>query len=405
MPVILDPSASPTGLLTIGPLAMDSLIEPTTVQFVGPPNARGGVPVKIATTFVARTGVEQLEALVNNPLRRQSIAAAAGVLEWVTTSPPLEHWQGWWLLDSVEIDYSRRQFLLSNGTSGYVPITITGTFFGQALLPAISATHRTKTNDFSLTGTTLNPSLFPSVRDDASSSTEFTRQGNGQTIGMYLDSANVRNLRMDASSLVATYADARPALSDGSALWYGPRVQGVVTIQSALFQATLNADGTLAMSVRTPAAPTVWTSLGNVSVYQSSVTASEVAGAYALDDRVQLTIIDSLGRTYTITVRHGDYGCRILSSGFSRTIQTEAVLSAISGNYYLESSAGPGGGKRFIALVNAATSSVPASGQVTIGADQEAFFGYEPASAATNDTAANQGKQFLADRSASLTIR
>jgi hypothetical protein len=393
-----------SGITSIGPLTLDELIEPTKITLTGPPDVRGGIGAKITTALISRTLVEQLESMVNNPRRRQQVAGGTGVLEWIETTAPLSHWRGWWLLSNVNLAYDKLQFIQS-AASAYLPLEIDGHYLGESVVPILSSTFRSKSNDFSLTATHLTTSHYPLSRLDANAATEFTRASGTNTVGLYVASDTRRVARMDPSSLITSFTDARPCLVDSAGVqWYGPRTEGVNRIQTALMRLTLNAGGDWTVEVRTPASPSTWTSIeSGLGIYQTSTLAGTVVGSKVTGDLAALTVMSTDGHYYTITVRHGDYGFRVLSTGFARWIDSAAAFSALSGNVYLESTA-QSYGKRFVALVRTAAGTDLPNGKVQVGADQEVFYGYEPTSAAANDTSANQGKQFLSDRNSILTV-
>ncbi len=78
--------------------------------------------------------------------------------------------------------------------------------------------------------------------------------------------------------------------------------------------------------------------------------------------------------------------------------------TTLAGNYYLEAQPSGLGIKRFIALVKTAAGTDLPNWRVTVGVGKEAFFGFEPASPQSADTAAEQGKQLLYARSQLLTL-
>lgn len=403
-----------SNITRIGPLAVPRLIEPTQISIAGGGNG-SGVPIKATFGLASRTDAECLEELVNNAGRRQSIGGQQGVLEWVETADALARWRGWWLLDTCELNLARAQIRRASPDGAYVPMSVVGTFLGSQGRPIAIATHRELTDDFGVAGQAMLAPLYPSKRVEGAG-TLVSRAGAGGGVEVRKQSTKREALRLEAAMFDPDATSTRPAIRDASGvLHYGPR------------RAT-SADGLRLETahVRVEVASTAnnhwliegyiagdWYVLGALRIRRTAAAAGHVWGVVGTtirDDRASLLLANDYdGSTIRAELRVGELGMRLVA-GASYYLQWLTAAEAAAGaaieaaNYYEDAAVLGNGAKRYIALVrNPLSESLP-DWQTQIGAGHQAMVGFVPPAPGADDTAAEQARQFLYDRTELLTL-
>lgn len=135
-------------LAYVGPLNLAAHYDPS-YSWVSDPSTSGRLSSLSGMT--SWDEAKLLSELVANPHRRRTIGSHQGVLEIVWSDDDLlEEFNGWYLLDSVEINAAQRDSL-----NDMVPVFVRGTRMGEDLRPIVTRSSRPLDNDFTLTQRSL----------------------------------------------------------------------------------------------------------------------------------------------------------------------------------------------------------------------------------------------------------
>lgn len=401
----------------IGPLAIDRLIEPTSISVSGGSSTTSpSVPIKASFRLASRTDAERLEELVNNPDRRQSIKGARGVLEWVECADALARWKGWWLIDSCDVGLSRMQLRRADPLAAYVPVTLSASFFGAEGTPSVVATHRELVDDFGLIGKPITVPLYPS---NVVAGWNLSRSGSAANVYSSPSAIKRSALRLTSTSFSpASFASHRPLLRDAAGVaHYGPR-RGLVSadgarLESAHLRLTIGqtvenqwlVEGWIAGA---------WYGLGALRVKRVLGAPVEgldwsIVATSIRDDRVAVTLLSDDETTMRVEIRVGELGMRLTAGAayylqWLTTADGSAGVATKTANAYQDSVAHANGSRRFIALVKTQMSEDLVNWTTRINAGHTALVGFVPPTPGADDTSAEQGKQLLFDRTEALTL-
>jgi hypothetical protein len=398
----------------IGPIAVGTWHEPSSVEISGASGAMGGQPISASFVLASRTDIERLVSLVNNDRRRRRIGDAFGVLEWVEADGALARWRGFWVLEDAKMSIAARQHRRT-ADSAYAPVGFDATFFGAGRLPVIAATHRERVDDFTLAGQALVAPLYPALRVETAG-TLLTRVGDGLSLELRKGSDKRAPLRLDAAKWDPDLVGLRPALTDpADVVHYGPAAFGDAEdfrLETPFVRVTIGGSPAGHWLVEGWVAG-AWVALGAVRIRRTvAATPHEwtIARADFKDDEISLVLANDYdATTVRVTIVQGELGMRLVA-GASYYVQwlnpddSAAPAAAAAANYIEDTAILASGARRLIALVNTPLASTPASFEARIDTGQTALVGFVPAAPQADDTAAEQGKQLLFERDEILTL-
>ncbi len=339
----------------IGPVAIPSLHLPTKLEVGQNPDPLGGVSITLQTVIRNRKVAGLIPEMVRNPLRRQSFGPAAGVLEWVETSGPFAPYRGWWLIESATIGYDGHHGFLPE-TESYVPINISGVFYGQKH-PVVMTTHQERADNFAVNGQALTPGLYPIPGLDFNVAPIFIRYGPhsgiNDGVGVYGGVANKAHLRMEG--LEPAFVELRPAAVEAlsGVRHYGSEVgpdpilnDSYITtphaweryLQTISCRVRPHGAGFFIVEAPLPGRLSYWSRVGTVGVYNSGQAQSThvraVDAVRLYDDRAEMDVQDNAGRVVTVVNRSADLGVRFRARDNDRRIEVRPRLAVATGVSY-----------------------------------------------------------------------
>lgn len=392
----------------IGPVQINStILAPGNFNYRGPRDRQGGMPCDINFVLESLDEIEALHSLINNPARRQRIGDEVGTLEWIEAEDFLGAFSGWYLLNNMLISYQWQQIVMGQD----MPMQINGHFLGSDRRPVAVATHKEKTDDFTLTGVPLIVPIYPGLQPDTVD-TGFTRAGDGVTIGLRKSSLKKSSLRLRGDTTMWDLGRVtRPHIYDTvrDIPRYGPSIgSNPIGWEMRTAQVRLQLPTDAGNWLMTGWINGAWRQAAEFRIRRDTANASQmwsVIRTIVIDDQVVVTLQNHIDSTIiTAVLRHGDYGVRFLGDASYYVEVLNQGSNARTANYYLSTAANGAGVKPYIAVARTPMSDNVAAFRVQVDAKHSFMVGWEPAAPQADDAVAEQGKQFLYERVELLTV-